>query len=93
MPYGKRKKLNHPESERDGSFGMPMLLGLLALLLIGGFMFYSMSDNATVASNDSRPAVTAPSTTGAAAPRETTGAPMPTQRPATPAPASPAPAR
>lgn len=79
----------NPRSRRtlpNSGSGMGMLLGILALLVIGGFIFYAMSDNATVATNDSRPAATAPSTTGSA-PRETTGSPMPTQRPAIPAPA------
>ena len=78
---------------RDSGSGMATLLGILAILILGGFFFYSMSGDRTVATNDSRPAATAPSTTGAAAPRETTGATMPAQRPATPAPATPAPAR
>ena len=71
----------------DKSSRSGMLLGLLALLLIGGFIWYTMSDtNPTVATKETRPAAAAPSTTGSA-PRETTSAPMPAQRPATPAPA------
>ena len=59
------------------------LLGLLALLLVGGFLYYAMSGERTVATNDSRPAATAPSTTGAGA-----GAPLditPRTEPAAPA--------
>ena len=70
---------------RDNGSGGGLLLGILALLIVGGYIYYVMSDDTTVATKDTRPAATAPSTTGSAQ-RETTGTPMPTQRPATPAP-------
>jgi hypothetical protein len=44
--------------------GYGVLLGLLALLIIGGFLFYNMGRSATVAT-DARPDVRAPVTTGA----------------------------
>ena len=54
---------------RDNGSGMFMLLGILAILILGGLFFYSMGGDRTVATNDTRPAATAPSTTSAAAPR------------------------
>lgn len=47
--------------------GLGLLLGLIALLLIGGFLFYNMGDRDNVASN-SRPAATATTGSGAPAP-------------------------
>ena len=73
---------------RTSTTSWPLILGLLALAVIGAMFFYNMSDRSTVAT-DTRPAATSTATTGSgtnkSAPRETTGAPM--QRPTTPAPA------
>ncbi len=75
------------DAARASAAGWPMILGLLALAIIGALFFYNMGDRTTVAT-DNRPAATSPSTTGSGMnnpARETTGAPM--QRPTTPAPA------
>ena len=70
---------NHHTGYAKPTSGMGMLLGLIALLVVGGFIFYAMNGDRTVATNDSRPASTAPSTTGS-------GTTTPAPRPATPTP-------
>jgi hypothetical protein len=75
------------DAARAGAAGWPMILGLLALAILGALFFFNMGDRSTVAT-DNRPTAS-PATTGSGinnpAPRETPGAPM--QRPTTPAPA------
>jgi hypothetical protein len=90
MTYDPELHPNRVDRVRSYNAGFGWLLGLAALLLFGGFLIFSMSDNDNVATSD-RPAATAPATTGsgtvAPAPkRETTGQPTPAQRtaPSTP---------
>jgi hypothetical protein len=90
MTYDPDFTPNRADRARSYNAGFGWLLGFVALLLMGGFLMFGLSDNDNVATKD-RPAATAPATTGsgstAPAPRrETTGQPMPTQRPAPPAP-------
>jgi hypothetical protein len=59
--------------DRAGA-GAAILLGALLLAAIGGFIyFYSGVPEQGVASNDMRPLITQPSTTGSAPAPETTG--------------------
>ena len=88
-PLDVHPKERRYEASRSGMPGVAVILGLMALAIIGALFFYNMTDRATVAT-DTRPTATAPTTTGAgtgnpATPRETTGAPM--QRPTAPLPA------
>jgi len=85
-PLGVHPKERPYEAARASTVGWPVILGLLALAVIGAMFFYNMTDRSAVAT-DTRPAATSPTTTGSGMnnpARETTGAPM--QRPA-PAPA------
>ena len=76
---------------------MGLLLGLIALLLVGGFLFYGMrGDDTDNVASDGRPAATQTNTTGTGGaikpttPAPTTPAPA-NRAPTTPAPATPAP--
>lgn len=56
------------------SGGASILLAALLLAAIGGFIyFYAGPDEQSVATNDARPTVTQPATTGSAPAPETTG--------------------
>lgn len=58
----------------DGGTGTSFLLGALILLALGGFIYYYAGiDHTNVATNDMRPPITQPSTTGSAPASETTG--------------------
>ena len=71
----------------DGGTGTSFLLGALILVALGGFIYYyAGSDHSNVATNNLRPPVTQPSTTGSGTPAETTG----TNNSATPQPTRPA---
>jgi hypothetical protein len=90
MTYDPDLHPNRADRARSYNAGFGWLLGLVALLLIGGFLMFSMSGSDDVATNE-RPAATAPATTGSgtvapASKRETTGQPMPAQRTTPPAP-------
>lgn len=69
-----------------GGAGAPILLGALLLAALGGFIyFFTGPGDQTVATNEMRPPITQPSTTGSASPPETTGTsanmpPMPQPR-------------
>ena len=71
MTYDPYRNATTPRDPYDynrdlpGSSGLGMLFGALMLLAIGGFIYFagSGSDN-TVATNDMRPPITQPSTTG-----------------------------
>lgn len=68
-----------------GGAGAAVLLGGLLLAALGGFIYFFSSDAQQVATNDVRPPITQPSTTGAGTPPETTGSsanmpPMPEPR-------------
>ena len=52
-----------PYERNAGGRSMGLVLGLIALLLVGGFLFYGMRDANNVAS-DNRPTATQPDTTG-----------------------------
>jgi len=71
----------------DGGTGTSFLVGALILLALAGFIYYyANSDNSNVATNDMRPPITQPNTTGSGTPPETTGSGNTTQQqPARPA--------
>ncbi|ARP98628.1 hypothetical protein [Pseudorhodoplanes sinuspersici] len=54
-----------PYERRAGGRSMGLVLGLIALLLVGGFLFYSMRDANDIAS-DNRPTASQSDTTGTA---------------------------
>lgn len=93
--------VDRPIVRREGMGAGAWMLGLLALLIIGGII-YGMSDRTTTATNTGTPPATTatPGTTGtgsnpATSPRTTTGAGSPTSpagSPTTP-PAAPSPNR
>lgn len=74
--------------ERDpnqSGAGAAILLGALLLAALGGFIYFFNTDAQNLATNDIRPPITQPSTTGSAPARETTGSsanmpPMPAQK-------------
>ncbi len=64
---------DHRDLEQTGS-GASLLLGALLLAAIGGFLyFYASPSDQSVATNEIRPPITQPSTTGSAPAPETTG--------------------
>ena len=59
---------------RPSGSGAAILLAALLLAAIGGFIyFYTGTDDRTAATNDMRPPITQPTTTGSAPAPETTG--------------------
>jgi hypothetical protein len=90
MTYDPDPHPNRVDQARSYNAGLGWLLGLVALLLVGGFLMFGVSSDEDVATKD-RPAATTASTTGSntATPepkRETTGQPTPPQRSTPPAP-------
>jgi len=71
----------------DGGTGTSFLMGALVLLALGGFIYYyANSDNSNVATNDMRPPITQPHTTGKGSSAEpTTSGDTTQQQPARPA--------
>jgi hypothetical protein len=62
------------DRDRDPGSGLAMVLGVMLVLAIGGFIYlYSVHGTSPVATNDMRPPITQPSTTGSAPAPETTG--------------------
>ncbi|HWV52271.1 hypothetical protein [Pseudorhodoplanes sp.] len=76
-PYRNEPPRDPYRDSRDiesGGSGATILLGALLLAAIGGFIyFYAMPGDQSVATNDMRPPITQPSTTGSAPAPETTG--------------------
>lgn len=66
-------------TDSQTSVGTALLLGALLLAAIGGFVYYSSSDEPSVAGNDMRPPITQPRQDVPAAQPETTGAGIPAQ--------------
>ncbi len=84
-PYGNANDPRDSYYRRSGSgSGGAGLLLVMALLVLGGFIYYfSMQDRTTVASTDMRAPITQPDTTGSAAPADSaTPIPTPPPRPA-----------
>lgn len=76
-----REPFQNFERDPDGGTGSSFLLGALVLIALGGFIYYYAGlDTPNMATNDLRPPVTQPSTTGAA---PATDAPATTTPPAT----------
>lgn len=66
----------YQDVHRDAGTGTSFLLGALILVALGGFIYYyAGSDSSNVATNDMRPPITQPSTTGSGTPAETTPQP------------------
>lgn len=64
---------DYREANATGA-GAPILLGALLLAALGGFIyFFTGPADQTVATNEMRPPITQPSTTGAGRTPETTG--------------------
>ncbi|HWV41245.1 hypothetical protein [Pseudorhodoplanes sp.] len=84
-----QKPYRHPRDlDRSSGSGAAILLGALLLAAIGGFIyFYSTPTDQSVVTNDIRPPITQPSTTGSGGAPETTGASgnMPAPAPQKPA--------
>ncbi len=105
MTYQDDPNLNRRKrmDREDTSYTSWIVGGLVALALIVGLFAMFGRDNTNTASNTSRPAATAPATTGTGAassaipnnpngttPQRDANQPAPAPRPATPAPATPA---
>jgi hypothetical protein len=73
-PSWKDEPYRDYRNEDRAAAGAAILLGALLLAAIGGFIyFYSGTSDRSIATNDLRPPITQPSTTGSAPAPETTG--------------------
>ncbi|MGE3987541.1 hypothetical protein [Pseudorhodoplanes sp.] len=63
-PVGRRYR--HPRDANRASASVAILLGALLLAAIGSFIYFYAGPGENVATNDIRPPITQPSTTGSA---------------------------
>ena len=76
IPPPPREPFQDFHRDPDGGTGTSFLLGALILVALGGFIYYyAASDHSDIATNNLRPPVTQPSTTGSGTPAETTPQP------------------
>ena len=68
---GETNPNRRPDARNSGGMGMGMVLGLLALVILGGLLFYNMRGDNNVASTN-QPAGTQQSTTGSGSTGTTT---------------------